>query len=272
MTKRPALKSVWLCGAICLSGLLHAASAAWTKPQIQPVLEGGVVAGEIALGLGFDDLVKATAGAKSLSVTPQKSHVATPVPRLSPTVSEPVMAKLSDVSQQSAIAATSRVQATDPPKTISRKPQVKPPVAPEKLASKPEKQSVAAVVQRGNAVVSASKGQAQGTQQGRQAEASKTARKTTAKVAGDGAVRSYQSTVLRKISRVPKRAAGARGKALVGLTISASGQISKAAIVKSSGHAKIDKVALAQIKRAGPFAPTPTGQSLSVVVRFDSKG
>jgi protein TonB len=124
----------------------------------------------------------------------------------------------------------------------------------------------------GNAPVSVRKGQASGVTAGTKADASKVATKSAAKNVGDGAVRSYKSKVLRKIARVPKRSAGARGKAMVGITISASGSISKALIVTSSGHAGIDKVAVAQVKRAGPFTPPPNGKSMNVVVRFDSSG
>jgi protein TonB len=120
--------------------------------------------------------------------------------------------------------------------------------------------------------VTARKGQTTGVAQGKQAEASATASASSAKSVGNGDVRSYQSTVMRKIARVPKRAAGARGTAVVGISISASGAISKAAIVRSSGHAGIDKIAVAQIKRAGPFAPTPTGKPIRFTVGFESKG
>lgn len=263
------MKTLWICTALGLSAALHVAGAALTKPSAASVLEGGTVAGELALGIGFDDLVKATAGAKSQPVVPKPTQMAAATSRLTPVEAKPMPAQLSATSAQAAIAPVQRLKAVEPPKAEPVK--AEPPQPKPVPREKPKPKSEPATAQRGNAAVNTRKGQAQGTQAGTQAEVTKGARESTTKIAGDGAIKSYQSKVLRRIARVPKRAAGARGKALVGITIAASGQIANARIVKSSGHAGIDKVALAQIKRAGPFTPTPTGKSLNVVVRFDSK-
>jgi protein TonB len=176
-----------------------------------------------------------------------------------------VAPKSAAAAEPSKITAQSVSAQTETSKPSPERPKPRP-----SKALQQQKKSEPRKAKAGNAPVNARKGQAAGATQGTKAEASKNATKSTAKTAGDGAVRSYKSNVLRKIARVPKRSAGARGMAMVGITISASGAISKAVIVTSSGHAGIDKVAVEQVRRAGPFAPTPNGKSMNVVVRFDS--
>ncbi|WP_380058822.1 TonB family protein (plasmid) [Falsihalocynthiibacter sp. SS001] len=239
--------------AILLSGAVHIALVGIGPTAPEPVLEGGDVAGEVALGLGFADLVAGNAGAAPTSTTPRVEPAAT-----AQSVTPP--SKLSPVEPAKSPAPKSVQSATAPAKSITAK---TPPKAEKTAATAPSKQ--------GNAAVNNTKGQATGAKSATAAEANK-APKSTAKQVGNGAMKSYQSDVLRQIARVPKRRAGARGDALVGISITPNGAISAALIVQSSGHAAIDKLAVAQIKRAAPFKPTPTGATIKVVVRFQSKG
>ncbi|EKE73507.1 MULTISPECIES: TonB family protein [Roseobacteraceae] len=259
------MKKTWFLGALWVSVGAHVFAAGWMPAAPAPVLDGGVVAGEVALGLGFEDLVAGSVHPVVPMETPPVSAVQTPetpptdmpIPTEAPV---PPKALVPDSPQVTAQAPQERIVAhTPPPKPTP--PEVK---KPPKPATQPPSQS-------GNADTNAKKG-AVTTTPGDAAQRSQKTAKPTASNAGDGAVRSYQSQILRKIARVPKRSAGARGKAMVGLTITASGAISNVAIVQSSGHAGIDKIALAQVQRAGPFTPTPTGKPIKLVVRFESKG
>lgn len=289
------MRPYWFPAALGLSITLHVLGAGWGQSAPSPMLEGAEVSGVVALGLGFEDLVKASAGAKATSAPATEATIPDAVvAAATPTVMAasaspaslqpsptPMMAakttphdasrvdhKPAPTAEPRKITGQSVTAQTELSKPSATRPTPRP--AKPKTAPPAQKKSEPRQAKAGNAPVSARKGQATGVAQGTKAETSKTASKSTTKTAGDGAVRSYKSTVLRKIARVPKRSAGARGKAMVGVTISASGAISRVVIVTSSGHAGIDKVAVAQVKRAGPFAPPPNGKSMNVVVRFDS--
>ncbi|MBU2937778.1 MULTISPECIES: TonB family protein [Pacificibacter] len=289
------MRPYWFPAALGLSITLHVFGAGWGQSAPSPVLEGAEVSGAVALGLGFEDLVKASAGAKATSapitepVTPdavvaaatptvvtasasrvslQPSRTPMMAAKATPHDASHVDHKPAPAAEPRKITGQSVTAQTDVSKPSATRPTPRP--AKQNPAPRAQKKTEPRQAKAGNAPVSARKGQATGAAQGTKAETSKNATKSTAKTAGDGAVRSYKSTVLRKIARVPKRSAGARGKAMVGITISASGVIAKVVIVTSSGHAGIDKVAMAQVKRAGPFAPPPNGKSLNVVVRFES--
>ncbi len=78
--------------------------------------------------------------------------------------------------------------------------------------------------------------------------------------AGNAAVSKYPGQVqraLRRALRFPKGAGSARGEVQVTFVVSSSGAASQIAISQSSGHAVLDKEAIATVKRAAPFPPIP---------------
>jgi protein TonB len=266
-------------GAGLVSVSLHVFGASFAHGPNDVVLDGGAVAGEGALGVGFSDLV---AGMETGSaITPDEAVLAqpntlkavatettTPVQTQTLTqVSPPsqtarAVAPLVAVSPSTSLtAAPPHEQVASPKLTPKRRPEGKMP------AAKPAKPSA-----KGNATVNSTKGRSDGAITGREAEGSKPNKAEKAAQAGAKVMQTYHASVFRKISRVPNRAAGAKGKARVGISITPAGSIASVQIVKSSGHAGIDKLALSQVRRAGPFAPTPTGQAVHVVVQFESKG
>lgn len=66
----------------------------------------------------------------------------------------------------------------------------------------------------------------------------------------------HRSKVWLALARAKPRA-GARGSATVTFSIGANGALRGARIAKSSGNAKIDQMALATVRKAGPFPPPP---------------
>lgn len=64
----------------------------------------------------------------------------------------------------------------------------------------------------------------------------------------------HRSKVWSALARAKPRA-GARGSATVTFTIGANGALRGARVAKSSGNAKIDQMALATVRKAGPFPP-----------------
>ncbi len=249
-------------GAIVASVGVHILGASIGSAPETPTFDGGEVSGEIALGLGFADLV--TGVATGTAVTPDATMTATPTKTAS--VAPP--AKMTPVTKTATVPAVAPALPTAPTSKITATAQTLKPVAPEptRVVAKTPPAPKPVEASRGNA-----KGQTTGTTSGRVAEASKTPAETTATKVGARAIKTYHAAIHRKISRVPKRSAGAKGDAFVGITIAGSGAIASVQIVKSSGHASIDTLALAQIKRAGPFAPTPNGAVMRVQVKFSSK-
>lgn len=273
------MKNVLFPSVVVLSGALHFGIAGIGNAVSDPILDGGPVDGDVALGLGFADLVAGATSASPVKSTPQTPMKSTPAvePLETPAKTLPPM-KTTSHKPEATHSVKTNVAANAPIKTSSvsapTPATIKPQKANEPIKAKkpPAKPKPAAPSKKGNAAVNNTKGQTEGKKTGTVAEVAKTKAPSKSTKGGDGAIKSYQSTILRKIARVPKRSSGARGEALIGISITPSGTIASARVVKSSGHAGIDKLAVAQINRAGPFKPTPTGKTIKVVVRFQSKG
>jgi protein TonB len=271
-------------GAGLLSASLHIVGASYPQKPNDVQLDGGEVMGEIALGVGFSDLVAGIG--TGTAITPDQAKVPLPnesvaaVPETTDQVQAEMLAAAAPPPQTlRAVAPTQMPESTlsnltaTPQKPVARVPEES--LKPKPKEHTPTKAPVAKPTPqapKGNAAINSSKGQSDGITTAHQAEASKSAKTDTAKQVGAKALQTYHASIFRKISRVPNRAAGAKGRARVGISIMASGTIAAVQIVKSSGNAGVDKLALSQVQRAGPFAPTPSGKAMRVVVQFESKG
>lgn len=251
---------------------LHMGAMGLMSEPTPPAMDGGSVTGKVALGMGFADLV---AGTNTPPV--DMTQPVAPIAMTTPAPVQPVTVQRPAQTAPPVITETAASSAAESP---ALHPEIAPPITVplETLTATdatptPPKPPAPKQQSAGNGEVNQTKGQQDGTKTASQAEKNKKAEApSNATQAGDGAIKSYQTYVLRRIARTPKRSAGARGTALVGLAIAPSGQISAVKIVKGSGHSGIDQVAVDQVRRAGPFKPTPTGQTVRVVVRVESKG
>lgn len=276
-----------IAGALSL-GLHGVLAAATVNSAPEPQMDGGAVEGEIALGSGFADLVRGRSTPVVADLTPQAEpakpqQVTAPVqpetarqpaPELSAETPAPqptAMTPVKPVTQASPVTeitpvepAAAPLRNAPPPKTLTARSD--PPKAAPVAKPKP------APAAKGNAKAESRTGTSDGRKTGKLAEATAQKAKTNAKQAGDGAARSYQRSVLRQIARVPKRKAGAKGNALVGMVIAPSGAIASLRIVRSSGNDRIDRMALDTVRRAGPFGPTPDAGQMKLVVEMKSKG
>lgn len=124
--------------------------------------------------------------------------------------------------------------------------------------------------QAGNADRNAKKGTATGKQKTGSAASTSTASRS--KTAGNAAISNYQGKVYRRIARAKPRNVNTRGTARVSLTISGGGSLSGVRISRSSGSAKLDQIALTQVRRAAPFPPTPTGEAMSFSISIKGGG
>lgn len=96
---------------------------------------------------------------------------------------------------------------------------------------------------------------------------------------GTANISSYQAQVIAHLQRYrvyPPSAkdAGIRGTATVRFTLSSSGRVTSASLIRGSGAAVLDQAALSMVYRASPFPPFPSGigrssMAFAAPVRFD---
>jgi protein TonB len=77
---------------------------------------------------------------------------------------------------------------------------------------------------------------------------------------------------MRKISRTRKPKVGARGTAVVGFEIAASGALASVRILRSSGHEALDAAATDHLRRAAPFPAPPAGAQRRFQIVYESRG
>jgi protein TonB len=85
---------------------------------------------------------------------------------------------------------------------------------------------------------------------------------------GRAAESNYNSKVLAKLRAAKKYPAAARGKGIEGtavlsFTISSSGRLTSARVVRGAGHALLDSAVLSMARNAAPFPPFPSSISKS---------
>ncbi len=147
---------------------------------------------------------------------------------------------------------------------------VDPPVQPElepaaQRVEKPEVKPAPTAKPRGNSQANATQGEVQSTRSASGGQA--VTNGGTARVQGNAAVNNYPGLVMRRIQRA-KRRANVRGVAVVRFRVTAGGGLSGLSIARSSGSGKLDGIALAQVRRAAPFPPPPSGARTSFTVRI----
>lgn len=169
----------------------------------------------------------------------------TPLPDPAPAFVPPNLPRLPTPDLSAALAQVAPV--TESPRPKSRPEPEKP--KPEKVAKpkpekpKPEKKTPA------QASAAAPAG----------AVASPAQPSTKAKKAGGTDAASYAKTVMKKIARLKRKAAPAKGKTTVGFEIAGDGSLKRVVVLASSGSAPLDQIAQDHIRRAAPFPAPPEG-------------
>ena len=272
--------------ALAGSVTVHLVAAGQSPEATAPQLAGGEVAGEVALGSSFADLVAGVAVPVTVPVT-GAAQAAAPVagsvhpttvtaPAHSPTV--PVTASVTPAiapvvsKAATAVVAVASVAPSPRPEAVAVRNEPIKTVVKAVKETKPEVRALRETAPvRGNASQNAAAGRLDGQATG-QAATSSGARESTATQVGGKEMKRYHALVLRRIDRTPKRSAGAKGATLVGLGIAADGGIAMLRVLQSSGSATVDQVALDQVRRAGPFDPTPTAAQINLSLKVESKG
>lgn len=234
-----------------------------TKGPAPSAPSGGDVAGTVAIGASFANLVQGRVEPVKTETTPV---VAPDVPVIQTTAaaeapSAAAVPLVAPAKLKSVIAAP-RVQAIA---AVSTPGLVEP--VPDEPERKPTPKKKVEKVPQGNASVNATAGQVAGKSQGQKAEAN-TATKTTAQNVGQKALSSYKNKLLKKIRRAAQRtkSGGAEGVAVVGLQIASNGALTGVRIVKASGNPAVDKTAQKAVAKAAPFAPPPNQAPMTVNV------
>ena len=86
---------------------------------------------------------------------------------------------------------------------------------------------------------------------------------------GNAAASNYPGKVYSKIARTRQRNAGGRGVARVSFSVSPNGQAVGISIAGSSGNARVDRAAVAHVKRASPFPKPPAGAQTRFVIPIE---
>lgn len=124
--------------------------------------------------------------------------------------------------------------------------------------------------QRGNGDRNERRGAASGTETGIATRANGTA--GAGEAPGNGATENYGGKVLRRILATRKAKAPAEGVAIVGFTIAPDGTLARVRMMRSSGSAELDAVALDHIRRAAPFPKPPGGLKKEWSFVFEGRG
>ncbi|MBQ4824501.1 energy transducer TonB [Leisingera sp. HS039] len=259
--------------ALFLAAAAHAGTAFLTDTG-QAEQAGGQT-GLAAAGIAFADLAQGTDAPVKAEDVLEAEHPMQDAPRkpapetqqpVAPTAAKPAAVPNTEPAlpsrQAQPVKQTPAGQPAKPP-AQQPLPEAKPDPA-RQPQPKPRK-----AAPRGNSDQNA----AQGTAAGRAAKPAGQATQSpgTAKQQGNAAADNYRGQVLRRVMRAKRQRVSIRGAALVRFSIAADGSLRTASIAKSSGSAKLDSIALAQVRRAAPFPAPPAGAGTTYTVRIKGK-
>ncbi|MCO6408230.1 energy transducer TonB family protein [Hoeflea alexandrii] len=117
--------------------------------------------------------------------------------------------------------------------------------------------------------VNSKAGTRDGKATGKAASSGKVQARSASASSGNAAAANYPGKVFAKIARTRQRNAGGRGVVHVSFHVSTSGQAVRVTVSRSSGNARVDKAALAHIKRAAPFPRPPSGARTRFVIPIE---
>lgn len=286
--------------AVLASSLLHVAAMAISPEFGQEILvEGGDGETEAVLGSDFADMVKA--GDRLDPVETADTAIASPSPVTPPTPRPPVTQPVAAPRQATASPMASvrgavspsldRLEPTEPATVEAKAVPVTPsetvmPVETTKAAkasapadkaisaAKPEKPEKSP--EKSSAGSTTSKSQVNnkaGLQDGKTTASATSSGKSKSKPlsanSGNAAAANYPGKVYARIARTRQRNAGGKGVAHVSFHVTASGQAVSVTVSRSSGNARVDKAALAHVKRAAPFPRPPAGARTRFVIPIE---
>ena len=81
----------------------------------------------------------------------------------------------------------------------------------------------------------------------------------------------YAKAVMKKVRSTKKKSGAGRGVAVVGFTVAKSGGLAGVKLIRSSGNAALDQMAVSHIQRSAPFPTPPEGAGRSFSFEFVGK-
>jgi len=148
------------------------------------------------------------------------------------------------------------------------KPTPKPIAKPKnKKPEQPRKSSAGS--SKSKSKVSNKSGSQNGKIEARAASSGKSKSNPKSTASGNAAASNYPGKVYAKIARTRQRNAGGRGVAHVKFNVTSSGQAVSISVARSSGNARIDRAAVAHVKRAAPFPKPPAGAQTRFVIPIE---
>jgi len=146
------------------------------------------------------------------------------------------------------------------------------PVAKSKV-EKPKKMTQRKKTSAGSSKTKSNVNNKSGSQDGKKkakaASSGKSKSKSSSRNSGNAAASNYPGKVYAKIARTRQKNAGGRGVAHVSFSVTSSGQAARVSVARSSGNARIDRAALAHVKRAAPFPKPPPGARTRFVIPIE---
>lgn len=167
-------------------------------------------------------------------------------------------------------SAETPIKPVKPAQTVTpvKKPKPEPAVMPQKQKSQPRTQSSAGS-SKTKSRISNKSGSQNGKEQAKAKSSGKSKSKSRSSESGNAAVSNYPGKIYAKIARTRQKNAGGRGVTQVRFNVSSSGKAVGISIARSSGNARIDRAAVAHVKRASPFPKPPPGAQTRYVIPIE---
>ena len=167
--------------------------------------------------------------------------------------------------------ADTRVEPVKPAETVipveKPKPVAKPKKQEKKKAEQPEKSSAGS--SNAKSEINNKSGSQDGKKSAKAASSGKSKSNSKSRQSGNAAASNYPGKVYARIARTRQKNSGGRGVAHVSFSVSSSGRAVGISIARSSGNARIDRAALAHVKRAAPFPKPPPGARTRFVIPIE---
>lgn len=169
------------------------------------------------------------------------------------------LAEVPDVPEADAPPEQVEVSPPPPPEAVA---EITPPPKPEPPKKKPVEQKKAPKKAKKKTVQAASA-----------AAPSAAPAKAAAASSGSGkrAAADYPGKVMKKVLQTRKAKSPERGTVLVGFSVSGNGGLGMVKVVRSSGSAALDRIALDHIRRAAPFPAPPAGAKTNFSFEFTGR-
>jgi len=191
------------------------------------------------------------------AVKPETAAVQQPAERSEPVEPKPAQTRIEPVDT---------VETVTPIEELKRVPT---PVAKPKQKKREKPRKTSAGTRKAKSNVNNKSGSQDGKKGAKAASSGKSTKKSASRNAGNAAASNYPGKIYARIARTRQRNAGGRGVAQVRFNISSSGQAVRISVARSSGNARVDRAAIAHVKRASPFPKPPAGAQTRYVIPIE---